>query len=331
VAKVKDKVQNALDEARMLMLGTQVLIGFNFHAALEPGFDKLPPLTQASRAVSLALLLVTLGLLLWPGAFHQQVERGQDTPRVHRFTSRVMAVALLPFALALGLDLATPFEKVLGPSAGVIAGLVGALIALALWYGLELAQRHPGHGPVLWPANGKEASSSMFQPAAGTPLDSKIRHALTEARVVLPGAQALLGFQLIAVLADGFDKLPETSRQLHLVSLGLLALSIVLLMTPAAYHRIVEQGENTEHFHRFASRVVLAAMVPLALGIAADFYIVVDKVAQSVVLALGVTGLLLVFFFGCWFGYSIYARRARDRHQEDLRSTASATGIPRML
>jgi hypothetical protein len=145
--------------------------------------------------------------------------------------------------------------------------------------------------------------------AGGTPLDTRIRQVLTEARVVLPGAQALLGFQLVAVLADGFDKLPESSRQLHLVSLVLLALSTVLLMTPAAYHRVVEQGENTEHFHRFAGRLVLAAMVPLGLAIAGDAYIVVAKVTRAPGVAMLTTGLLLAFFFGCWFGYTAYARR----------------------
>ena len=147
--------------------------------------------------------------------------------------------------------------------------------------------------------------------ARGTPLDTRIKQVLTEARVVLPGAQALLGFQLVAVLADGFENLPESSRQLHLVSLILLALSTVLLMTPAAYHRVVEQGENTEHFQRFASRLVLMAMVPLALAIAGDAYIVVEKVSHSPALAIASTVLLLTFFFGCWFGYTTYARQRR--------------------
>jgi hypothetical protein len=305
------------------MLGTQVLIGFNFRAAIEPGFDKLPAMHQYLKTLSLGLLLVTLGLLLWPGVFHQQVEHGEDTSRAHRFTSRVMSLALLPFAAGLGLDLWTAFARTFGAVPGVAAGLATAGLALVCWYGLQPFTRHSPHL--------KEMPDMSDEGQGGTPLDTRIRQVLTEARVVLPGAQALLGFQLIAVLADGFEKLPESSRQLHLVSLGLLALSTVLLMTPAAYHRVVEHGENTEHFHRFAGRLVVAAMVPLALAIGADFYIVLDKVTHSATLALTATGLLLALFFGCWFGYTIYARRARERRQADLRSTASATGMPRML
>jgi len=53
-----------------------------------------------------------------------------------------------------------------------------------------------------------------------------------------PGAQALLGFQFAVMLVDGFDQLPASSQYLHLVSLVAVALSTVLLIAPAAYHRL---------------------------------------------------------------------------------------------
>jgi len=40
MAKLKDRVQNALDEARMLVLGTELLIGFHYRSAFESGFDQ---------------------------------------------------------------------------------------------------------------------------------------------------------------------------------------------------------------------------------------------------------------------------------------------------
>jgi hypothetical protein len=40
-----------------------------------------------------------------------------------------------------------------------------------------------------------------------TDLPTRIRHVLTEARVVLPGTQALLGFQLTVILTESFEKL----------------------------------------------------------------------------------------------------------------------------
>jgi hypothetical protein len=41
-------------------------------------------------------------------------------------------------------------------------------------------------------------------------------------------------------------------------------------MAPAAYHRIVEQGEDTERFHTLASRMVLLALALLAPGFSAS-------------------------------------------------------------
>ena len=131
---------------------------------------------------------------------------------------------------------------------------------------------------------------------------------LTEIRMVLPGVQALLGFGFAATLMDAFPRLPAASQALHLAGVACVALATILLMTPAARHRLVEGGEDTEAFHRFASRLLLAAMVPLALGIAAEFAVVVRRITESV--ALAATGAVLagLLFFGFWFGVGAWAR-----------------------
>ena len=46
-------------------------------------------------------------------------------------------------------------------------------------------------------------------------LKHKIRHVLTEARVVLPGTLALLGFQFVAVLQPGFEASEVLARELQ--------------------------------------------------------------------------------------------------------------------
>jgi hypothetical protein len=146
-------------------------------------------------------------------------------------------------------------------------------------------------------------------------LSDNIKHVLTEARMVLPGAQALLGFQFVTILLDDFDRLPQSSKQVHLISLLATALSTVLLMTPAAQHRIVEKGANTEEFHRLAGRFVLMAMVPLAVGIAGDFFVVMRKVTSSVALATTSATALLAVSYGFWFGYTLYRRSEPSRDE----------------
>src|SRR5579859_6420381 len=137
MSKLSNQVENALNETRMLILGAQVLLGFQFEAAFQPGFDRLPPELKQLKAVGLGLMLLAVGLLLAPGAFHQIVERGNDSPRVITFTSRIATVALLPFAIGMGMDVYLAAWVVLAPSAGLAAGLAATAFALALWYGME--------------------------------------------------------------------------------------------------------------------------------------------------------------------------------------------------
>jgi hypothetical protein len=311
MSELKDKVQNALDEARMLILGSQVLLGFQFRAPLEPGFEKLPVYAQYLKFGGLVLLIIAIGLLLSPGAYHQLVEEGEDTPELHRFTTSIMCVALLPFALGLGVDVFVATEKIFNTAAGIGAGIFASLFALFYWYGFE-AIRKSERSPAI---EEKKLMSDHKQglESEATKLKDKIKQVLTEARVALPGAQALLGFQFATILMDGFEKLPQSSKYIHLVSLAMVALSIVFLMTPAAYHRIVERGQNSEHFHGLASRMLLAAMVPFALGIMGDFYVISRKITESTLFALLGAGVGLLFFYGLWFGFALYRRRERKK------------------
>jgi hypothetical protein len=311
MARLKDKVQNALDEARLLILGTQVLLGLEFRSVFESGFEHLPMHSRYLKLVSLTVLLVAVALLVWPGSYHRIISEGNDSEELHQFTSRVMLFALMPFAVALGLDLFVAGEKLGGSFVGTAIGVVVTGLAIGFWYLLESIERKRH-------IEKKRMTTKKPESQRRTRMKDKIRHVLTEARVVLPGAQALLGFQLVTFLMEGFDKLPSVSKYIHLISLCLTAVSIILLMTPAAYHRIVEQGEETEHFHRFASKTLIAAMVPLALALCGDFFVVVRAVTESAEAALVCGVVMLLLFFGLWFGLPTYWRitsvRTAPRH-----------------
>jgi hypothetical protein len=311
MAQLKDKVKTTLDEGRILVIGAQVLLGFQFRSILETGFEKLPEHAKYMKLGGLGLLLIAVTLLMWPGTYHQIVEDGEDTHDLNRFATAVMGVALLPFALGLGLDFFVGAERLFSRTQGLIVGVVALAVALFFWYGLEAIRRGAREPEV---KEKREMSKQKGeQEEGGTKLKDKIQQVLTEVRVVLPGAQALLGFQFISLLMEGFEKLPLTSRYVHFISLSLVALSVILLMTPAAYHRLVEQGEDTEHLHRFASRTLLASMVPLALGITGDFYVVARKITGTDALSIGLSALMLLIFYGLWFGYTLYRRQKREQ------------------
>lgn len=133
-------------------------------------------------------------------------------------------------------------------------------------------------------------------------LNEAITHLLEECRMVLPGIQALFGFQLIAVFNSGFDsKLDNVERIIHLAAIGLVAVAVALIMAPAAYHRFTQPREVTREFLRIANRLLLYSMFPLMLGIGLDFYLIARIILHSRPLSLVLTAILLAVTCGLWF------------------------------
>jgi hypothetical protein len=149
--------------------------------------------------------------------------------------------------------------------------------------------------------------------AEETSLHQRITQLLTEARVVLPGVQALLGFQLISVLGQSFGKLLVSSKVVHAASLCCITLSVIFLIAPAAYHRIVFSGQETEEVYRIGNWFVTGATVPPALGLAGDVYVVFAEITASRVITAFVAGTALVFLVGLWHAFPILNRLRRLR------------------
>jgi hypothetical protein len=146
-----------------------------------------------------------------------------------------------------------------------------------------------------------------------TPLPHQVQHVLDESRLLIVGAQVLLGFQYRAAFEPGFEGLSRAAQYLNLGALGLMLMAVALLIAPAAYHRRVEAGEDTEDFHRLDGHLLVAAMVPLALGLCGDVLVVAHKVTGSVPLAAGGAAAMPALCAGLWFGVPL-ARRRSSRH-----------------
>src|SRR5690349_23978191 len=81
-----------------------------------------------------------------------------------------------------------------------------------------------------------------------TPLETQVDQLLTEARVIIPGVQALLGFQLTVTLTRAFQELPIDAKVTHAVALCSIAIAVILLMAPASLHRISFGGQDDPQF-----------------------------------------------------------------------------------
>jgi hypothetical protein len=141
----------------------------------------------------------------------------------------------------------------------------------------------------------------MRRPAEHETLSRQVDHVLEELRTVLPGAQALFGFQLIAVFSERFESMTEAQQDIHLAALFAVALAIGLIMTPAMYHRQAEPETVSETFIRIASGCLTAAAVPLLVGIALEFYLVATLIESRFHWNVVLTTVLLATFVGLWF------------------------------
>ncbi|MBV9654562.1 MAG: hypothetical protein JOZ42_08360 [Acetobacteraceae bacterium] len=305
------KVKTALNETRTLILGAQILIGFQYQSAFQPRFDGLPSGAQARSAVALALLLTAAGLLIAPSAFHRIAEGGASTGRVQILTGRFAAAALLPFAVALGIDLQVTLALTFGGArSGAVAAGAFTATAFGVWCGWGAWMRRH------WGAGERAKATAERDNREAVPLQARIEQMLTEARVILPGAQALMGFQLVIVLTSAFDTLPQSLRLLHGAALLCVALSVVLLITPAALHRIVWAGEDSETLLLIGGRLTVAALLPLALGMTADAYLVFARIFDSTGLVVALSAGLLLLLLALWFGWPLAGRKHRDALSE---------------
>jgi hypothetical protein len=293
------RVKTALDETRLLILGAQILFGFHLNGAFQQKFSDLALHSRVLHALSFLMMMTAIALLIAPSLQHRLVERGQASERIIAESARFAAAALLPFALSLGVDLYIVIGYRFGTPAGIVVGTVFGLTAVAAWYGAEWLLRRPA----------PKRTSGSDEPH--TPIDVRVEHMLTEARVLLPGAQALLGFQLAVMLTEAFGELPGASKLIHVGALCCTSLAVILLIAPAAFHRISFHGENTEAFHRLGSALVLAAAVPLGAGLIGDLYVSVEKGLDSAPIAGGIA-LAAFFILGAlWLVHPLMLRKHR--------------------
>ena len=133
------------------------------------------------------------------------------------------------------------------------------------------------------------------------PLSKTVTYILEECRMVLPGIQALFGFQLIAVFNQRFDLLGPLEQRLHLAALFLVAVATALVLGPAAYQRHAERERVSRRFVVLATRLLLLSMFPLTAGASLDFYLIAQLVLRNRLVGALLAAILFVFFFTIWF------------------------------
>jgi hypothetical protein len=295
--KTDQKLKAALDETRLLILGVQILVGFEFQCVFQDGFDGLGRESKHLSLGSLGLVILSIAILIAPSMQHRLVEAGQSTPRLIGVTNQLTGAALLPLTIGLALSAYVVTQRTFGPVVGIVTSAFLGCVSSFCWFGLEIfvIGRHP---------KGGQMQSSL------TPMKTKIEQLLTEARLIIPGGQALFGFQMIAMLTSGFDRLPESAKAVHAVALCLVGLNVIIMMTPAALHRLSFGGEDSPQFFRLGSTLVTAGPAFLAAGISAEIYVVFLKALVSPEAGIMASVTAIMVLMGFWYAWPLVLRKS---------------------
>jgi hypothetical protein len=164
--------------------------------------------------------------------------------------------------------------------------------------------RTPGRSPVCDDAwNIEHRDEAPLQRA-----DRNFAELLQELRVAQTGVQILFGFLLTLSFTPRFADIDDVQRGVYLVTLVASALTAVLLVAPAAAHRLCFQRGRKRELVRVGHRMAIAGLAGLAVTVSAGMLLVVDVVAGRTAAVL-VTGGLAAVFAALWIAVPLRVRQ----------------------
>src|SRR3954464_2521831 len=99
---------------------------------------------------------------------------------------------------------------------------------------------------------------------------------LNELRVGLPGVQFLFAFLLIVPFQQTAAKATDFQHDVYYVALVAAVVATILLIAPAAQHRVLFRQRDKEALLRRSSRSAFAGLMVLAVAICAALLLVLD-------------------------------------------------------
>src|SRR5215218_2475130 len=107
---VESRLKTALDESRLLILGAQVLFGFQFEAVFQERFPDISDTARHMHGAGLVLMLISISLLIAPSLFHQIIFAGESRPGAIGMATMLAGAGLLPLTIGLGVSAFVTFE-----------------------------------------------------------------------------------------------------------------------------------------------------------------------------------------------------------------------------
>jgi cobalamin synthase len=133
---------------------------------------------------------------------------------------------------------------------------------------------------------------------------------LEELRSLIPGAEVLFGFLLAIRFTAEFAELTKVQESVYYVTLLATATALVMLLAPAAYHRIRFREGDKEYMMRKGNREAIAGTAALATAFTGVLFVVTDLVF-SIPVAIVVALAFFALTAWRWWAVALF-RKARE-------------------
>lgn len=108
-----------------------------------------------------------------------------------------------------------------------------------------------------------------------------LRELLSENQILLPGTEIFLGFLTTLPFTDRFEHLSTTEHDVFVCGYFATLSAFVMMVAPAAYHRIARPIADKERFRVFANKLLVMGLVPLSISIVLTTFLVTSMVVGA--------------------------------------------------
>jgi hypothetical protein len=132
-------------------------------------------------------------------------------------------------------------------------------------------------------------------------LDRNLNELFMGLRVALPGVQVLFAFLLVLPFQSGFPDVTAFQEKVYFATLLCTMIASVILIAPSARHRIRFRKDDKAYVVFTASRLTIAGLVFLGLGMIGAILLVSDYLFGAATATIA-TVLVAIALFWLWFG-----------------------------
>lgn len=140
--------------------------------------------------------------------------------------------------------------------------------------------------------------------------DGDLSDLLEELRVLLPGTQTLTAFLIILPFNAGFSEIRNEQKVVYIVTFLCSLVSLMLFIAPAAHHRLQRPLRDREAYKNYATRFMIAGLVPLSVTLVLAAQLVLFAVLGGRQTSWSIAAVLAILVLALWW---IFPRLTRKK------------------